>query len=109
MQSAMEAKQDLLGSNDGDLGTAKTSYDTAQTNKAEEQEFVASLTTMCADKTKEYEERKMMRANEDAAVAKAVSILNSDSAFEVFGKTSATSTGATGFLQISAEGSKKRA
>jgi len=56
---------------------------------------------MCDEKTKEYNERKLLRANEDAAVAEAVSILDSDEAFAAFGKTDATSTGATGFLQMS--------
>jgi chromosome segregation ATPase len=42
----------------------------------------------------------MLRANEDAAVAEAIAILNSDSAFEAFGKSSATSTGSTGFIQL---------
>ena len=56
---------------------------------------------MCADKTKKYNERKLLQSNEDAAVAEAVSILDSDEAFAAFGKTDATSTGATGFLQMS--------
>merc|ERR1740138_815108 len=56
---------------------------------------------MCEEKTKEYNERKLLRSNEDAAVAEAVSILDSDEAFAAFGKTDATSTGATGFLQMS--------
>jgi hypothetical protein len=42
----------------------------------------------------------MLRANEDAVVAEAIAILNSDSAFEAFSKTDATSTGATGFIQL---------
>merc|ERR1719326_1206458 len=41
----------------------------------------------------------MLRAGEEAAIAEAISILNSDAAFESFGKVDATSTGATGFVQ----------
>merc|ERR1711862_320641 len=55
---------------------------------------------MCAAKTKEYNARKAQRANENAAVAEAIAILNSDEAFAAFGKTDATSTGATGFIQL---------
>jgi len=62
---------------------------------------LAKLLVMCEDKTKEYNERKLLRSNEDAAVAEAVSILDSDEAFAAFGKTDATNTGATGFLQMS--------
>jgi len=46
----------------------------------------------------------MLRAGEEAAIAEAISILNSDAAFESFGKVDATSTGSTGpafFLQMS--------
>ena len=42
----------------------------------------------------------MVRANEEAAIAQAISILNSDAAFESFGATSAASSGATGFVQL---------
>merc|ERR1719428_1930423 len=59
---------------------------------------------MCAEKTKAFEDRKMVRANEEAAVAEAVSILNSDEAFETFGAVKATTEGGTGpsLLQVSA-------
>jgi hypothetical protein len=43
----------------------------------------------------------MLRAGEEAAIAEAISILNSDAAFDSFGKVDATSTGATGFIQLS--------
>jgi len=44
----------------------------------------------------------MLRANEDAAVAEAIAILNSDEAFATFGTTDATNTGGTGpkFIQL---------
>merc|ERR1719159_2080581 len=45
----------------------------------------------------------MIRANEEAAIAQAISILNSDEAFDTFGSTKALTTGGTGpaFLQVS--------
>merc|ERR1719409_421474 len=69
---------------------------------AEDEDFLAKLTVMCKDKTEEYEARKQMRANEEAAIAEAIAILNSDAAFESFGKVTATKSGATGpaFLQL---------
>merc|ERR1719199_1147135 len=42
----------------------------------------------------------MVRANEEAAVAEAVSILNSDEAFETMGAVKATTEGATSLLQV---------
>jgi chromosome segregation ATPase len=57
---------------------------------------------MCEEKAKGYENRKVLRANEEAAIAEAISILNSDEAFETFGTVDATSKGKTAaaFLQL---------
>merc|ERR1719440_1854340 len=101
MSDAKSAKEEMLGQNDAALGSSQETLDSSTTSKREAEEFLASLTQMCADKTREYEDRKMVRANEDAAVAQAISILNSDAAFDTFGGTTAAKTGATGmFLQM---------
>ena len=42
----------------------------------------------------------MVRANEEAAVAQAILILNSDAAFESFGATAAETSGNTGFILL---------
>ncbi len=68
--------------------------------KAEDEKFLADLTKQCADKTAEYEDLKMVRANEEAAVAQAIFILNSDAAFESFGATAAGTSGNTGFILL---------
>merc|ERR550514_974034 len=101
MKSAFEEKQAQLGDNDDELGTQKEMLAETEQSLADDEEFLAKLLVMCAKKAKEFEERNMMRANEEAAIAKAISILNSDAAFEAFGKTKATKSGATSFLQIS--------
>jgi len=101
MSDSYDAKQEGLGGNDDDLAAKKTQLAEDKAQKASDEEFLAKLLVMCADKTKEYNERKLLRSNEDAAVAEAVSILDSDEAFAAFGKTDATSTGSTGFLQMS--------
>merc|ERR1719440_837433 len=100
MSDAHASKQDQLGSNDADLGSAKDSLAGAEETKADDEAFLATLTEQCADKTRQYEDLKMVRANEEAAIAQAISILNSDAAFESFGATSAASSGATGFIQL---------
>jgi hypothetical protein len=101
MSDSYDGKQESLGGNDDDLAAKKTQLAEDKAQKASDEEFLAKLLVMCEDKTKEYNERKLLRSNEDAAVAEAVSILDSDEAFAAFGKTDATSTGATGFLQMS--------
>merc|ERR1719428_681945 len=62
----------------------------AAEEKATAEEFLEKLLAMCAIKAKEFEHRNMMRANEEAAISKAIAILNSDEAFEAFGKVKAT-------------------
>merc|ERR1719375_468235 len=81
----------------------KAAYEAKKEQKASDEEFLAKLLVMCAEKAKQYDERKMLRANEEAAIAEAIAILNSDAAFESFGKVAATKTGATGpaLLQLS--------
>merc|ERR1719161_1477107 len=49
----------------------------------------------------EFEKRNMLRSQEEAAIAEAIAVLNSDAAFATFGKVDATSTGSTSFVQFS--------
>merc|ERR1719277_598504 len=99
MAASYEAKQDSLSANDDSLGDKKTQLGDAKNTKAADEEFLASLLDMCTAKATDFNERNLLRKNEEAAIAEAISILNSDAAFETFGKVSATSTGATSFLQ----------
>jgi len=102
MSSSYDGKQEGMGDNDDNLSTKKEQLVEAKEQKASDEEYLEKLLAMCEEKTKEYNQRKMLRANEDAAVAEAVSILNSDESFAAFGKTDATSTGSTGlkFIQL---------
>jgi len=98
-KASYEDKEKLLGENDDTLSTKKTSKGEAESTKLDDEDFLAKLQRMCIEKTKQFEDRKMVRANEEAAVAEAVSILNSDEAFETMGAVKATATGATSLLQ----------
>jgi ABC-type transporter Mla subunit MlaD len=100
MSNTYDRRQEGMGNNDDNLSTKKEQLVEAKEQKENDEEYLEKLLTMCEEKTKEYNTRKMLRANEDAAVAEAVAILNSDESFAAFGKTSATSTGATGFIQL---------
>merc|ERR1719235_2572424 len=83
------------------ISTTTSERDTADTRLADDQEFLASLTDRCAKKKADFDKRNMLRSQEEAAIAEAIAVLNSDAAFATFGKVSATSTGATGFIQTS--------
>merc|ERR1719486_1553252 len=101
-KKVFEAKEKVLGENDESVGTKRVSKKEAEQSKADDEEFLAKLIKMCAAKKVEFEDRKMIRANEEAAIAQAIAILNSDEAFDTFGATKAVTEGATGpaFLQV---------
>jgi hypothetical protein len=103
MEELFNAKKKEIGDNAAQISTISSEVDTMEAELAADQEFLGTLTERCASKAKEFEKRNMLRAGEEAAIAEAISILNSDAAFESFGKVEATSTGATGlfFLQMS--------
>jgi predicted nucleic acid-binding Zn-ribbon protein len=93
-------KQAKMGANDGELYARNEQLVEAKEEKEIREAFLEEMIPMCDAKAKEYAERNMMRANEDAAISKAIAILNQDSAFATFGTVDATSTGPTGFLQL---------
>jgi len=95
MKASYESKQKDLGENDGELSSQKKQLAESEKQKASDEEFLDKLLPMCEEKRKGYENRKLLRANEEAAIAQAVSILNSDAAFATFGTTDATKTGKT--------------
>merc|ERR1719265_1369432 len=104
MKKSFDDKDKVLGENDDALSTKKTQKVETENSKADSEDFLAKLIRMCATTTKQFEDRKMVRANEEAAVAEAVSILNSDEAFETFGAVKATTEADRGpsLLQVSA-------
>merc|ERR550537_1731144 len=99
MEELFEAKKKEIGDNAAQISTISSEVETMEAELAADQEFLATLTERCSAKKAEFEKRNMLRAGEEAAIAEAISILNSDAAFESFGKVDATSTGATGFVQ----------
>merc|ERR1719327_736977 len=104
MEELFEAKKKEIGDNAAQISTISSEVEKMESELAADQEFLAALTERCTSKKKEFEKRNMLRAGEEAAIAEAISILNSDAAFESFGKVDATSTGSTGpafFLQMS--------
>merc|ERR1719482_879773 len=100
MKTGYDEKQGQLGDNDDELASEKEMLVELQEELASAEDFLEKLLAMCAKKAKEFEHRNMMRANEEAAISKAIAILNSDEAFEAFGNVKASKSGATSFLQI---------
>merc|ERR1719379_2684320 len=99
MKEIYDEKESTLSQNDDMLSAKRTEKEEAQTSRANDEEFLGKLKALCEAKTKDYEDRRMIRTNEDTAIAQAISILNSDQSFDVFGGTEAATTGETGLVQ----------
>merc|ERR1719183_2574704 len=86
------------------ISRTTSEMNTAKERLADDTDFLASLTDRCAKKKAQFDKRNMLRSQEEAAIAEAIAVLNSDAAFETFGSVSATSSGATGgrFIQFRA-------
>jgi len=102
METALDEKKKLVGDNAATVATTSGEVETMEGQVADDQEFLGTLTERCATKKAAYEKRNMLRANEEAAIAEAISILDSDAAFASFGKVDATDAGRTSFMQLSA-------
>jgi len=100
MTASYESKQKELGGNDGSLGSDKETLSSAKAKKASDEEFLGTLLPMCEEKAQAFEKRNLLQANEEAAIAEAISILDSDDAFATFATTDATKTGGAKFIQM---------
>lgn len=96
MKELAEMKQKKLARNDEVMGSKNTAKDEAESSKDDDEEFLTKLISMCKEKKDAFEERKIVRANEEAAISQATATLNSDEAFETFGKAAS----AESFLQL---------
>merc|ERR1719174_1933548 len=95
MKKAHESKKKTIGDNSETISTKDSELATVTEELGTDQEFLGDLTTRCAEKKKEFEHRTMLRANEEAAIAQGISILNSDAAFATFDKA-----GVQSFVQL---------
>jgi hypothetical protein len=100
MSDLFEKRKKEIGETAELISTTSSEMNTAKERLADDEDFLASLTERCATKKAQFEKRNMLRSQEEAAIAEAIAILNSDAAFETFGTVSATSTGATSFVQF---------
>merc|ERR1712079_48872 len=101
MKDMYDLKQKELGENDAELAAKKEKLEEALKQKGVCEDFLSELVPLCDAKTAEYNERNLLRANEDAAISEALAILNKDSSFNTFGKVEATSK-EVDFVQMAA-------
>merc|ERR1719359_2019984 len=84
MEKSKNDKTKTLGDNSATVTSTSEELSTTQGELATNQQFLADLKDSCAEKKKQYDHRNMLRSNEDAAIAQAISILKSDDAFATF-------------------------
>jgi hypothetical protein len=101
MSDLFEKRKKEIGETAELISTTTSQKNTAEERLSDDTDFLATLTDRCAKKKAEFEKRNMLRSQEEAAIAEAIAVLNSDAAFETFGTVSATSTGSTSFFQMS--------
>merc|ERR1719199_2332044 len=80
---------------------AQNALDDSEAELAEAEKFAATLKVQCVEKTKEWQARSALRAQEVAAISEAIAILNDDDALDVSKKAvpQAAAFQQVGFLQ----------
>eukprot|EP00397_Hematodinium_sp_SG-2012_P023632 GEMP01024568.1.p1 GENE.GEMP01024568.1~~GEMP01024568.1.p1 ORF type:complete len:630 (+),score=199.38 GEMP01024568.1:128-2017(+) len=99
MEKARTAKKAELGEDSAEVKIKKKNIADNERIKADAEETIATRTEQYNEKTAKYEGRRATRANEEAALSKAIAILNSDAAFENKSFKSGGGEGLT-FVQI---------
>jgi len=88
----------------GELGVAiagmANDLEDTQDSLADDGKFLAELETGCDTKTKEWEEIKATRAEELAALAETIKVLNDDDALDLFKKTLPSASASASFVQL---------
>jgi len=97
LTSMLEMIDSSLVTTAEDLATKRSVLNSAKTDLESESVIKAETEQTLAQKTKLFEERSMLRTEENSAIMQAIAVLNSDSSFDSFGKVSSTD-GA--FLQL---------
>merc|ERR1719163_1201254 len=80
---------------------AQNALDDSEEELADAQKQLATLKVQCVEKTKEWQTRSALRAEEVSAISEAIAILNDDDALDVFKKAvpAAALAQTVGFLQ----------
>merc|ERR1719183_978412 len=86
-QDQIDAKTQELASTDEKLAESKEDLEDTQKSLAADEEFLAMLKEKCAGTDAEWEERQKTRQLEMEACSKALAVLSSDEAHDLFTKT----------------------
>merc|ERR1719313_1704436 len=70
-------KTKLKGERAADEGAAKGELGTTESDLAEDEKYLKDLTTECDQKSRDFESRQTLRAEELEALAKAIEIISS--------------------------------
>merc|ERR1719395_417036 len=84
---AIEAKTQRAGEVAVQIVNLKNDLEDTKAQLGEDEAFLMELKKTCKTKAKEYEERKVSRAQELVAVQETIKILNDDDALDLFKKT----------------------
>lgn len=85
-EASLEDKIQLLATTDESLAQAKEDSDDTSASLTEDQQFLLMLKDKCSLTDQEWKERQATRQTEMNAVSKAISILTSDDARDLFSK-----------------------
>jgi chromosome segregation ATPase len=86
-QAQVDKKTDELAATDEKLANDKQDQKDTRNSLAADEEFLANLKEKCSQTDQEFEQRQKTRAEEVAAVGKALEFLSSDEAHDLFTKT----------------------
>jgi len=86
-QSQIDMKTEELATTDAKKAQADEDLKDTEASLAADEEFLAMLKEKCANTDKEWEERQATRTLEMKACSEALTVLSSDDAHELFGKT----------------------
>jgi len=94
---AIESKTGRVGELAVSAVQAEADLKDTQEAMEEDEKFKANLAAQCATKSKEWDERQKLRAQEVEAISETIEMLNGDDALELFKKTLPS---AAAFLQV---------
>jgi len=97
---AIEEKTVRVGDLAVSVATAKADLEDTRDAQAEDEKLKGNLASSCSTKSKEWDERSKLRAQEIEAISETIEMLNGDDALELFKKT--LPSAAASFLQLAA-------
>jgi len=109
-KASLQDKKEQHATADERLAQAKSEKEDTEVSLGADKKFLMDLKLKCSSTDSEWEERQKLRMEEISAVSKAIAILSSDDARDLFHQTlGEKSMTVTGLLQVASRGSSLRA